>query len=803
MKRLDRTKFAQLARKGILLDGALGTELAKAGMPAGCCPEEWCLAHPEKFCAIQRNYCQAGSTLIYAPTFGCNRCKLAEFHLQDETPRMAEELVRISRKNVPSDVWIFGDIAPTGRFVEPYGDVSFEEAEQVYFESASAMVRGGADGFAIETMMDLQEARAAFLGTRRAAPDLPILVTMTFEASGRSLTGCSPLAALTVFQSLGADAFGCNCSTGPAEMREIIRQLFPFARIPLVAKPNAGLPKYLDGKTVFPMDAESFAREASGLREAGASLVGGCCGTTPEHLSALHRSLAKIPLPAQPSSPCGALVCSPSDVRELSLKAPFAIIGERINPTGKKALQAELRAGRLEMVREFALQQQEAGAALLDVNMGLSGICEAEMMAAALRKIVPAVHLPLCIDTTDPQAAEAALRLYPGRALFNSISAEKHRVEKILPIVAKYHAMPILLPVTDKGIPKTVEERIAVVQRLLSLVAEYGYSNQDVCVDPLIMTVSADANAAKLSLGLVQWCAGQGIATVCGLSNVSFGLPARRAINQTFLGMAAGCGLSAAIANPLFPEIMESAAAVNALTGKDVRQAEWIARNADVASVAQAAAPQQLSPEEQLRRLVLQGNSEAILPAVDALLQKGVAPMEIIDKWLIPAITEVGQKYEKKEFFLPQLMSSAEAMQKATAYLEPKLAASRSDSKKTKVVFATVRGDIHDIGKNIVIVMLRNYGFEVLDLGKDVPPETIIDAAVKNDAHIIALSALMTTTMHSMKETVELARARKLNFTFLVGGAVVDQEFAEEIGAIYTPDPMATVRACESASANL
>ncbi len=800
MTEMTRSKFVRLARKGILLDGALGTELAKAGMPAGCCPEQWCLSHPETFLAIQRRYREAGTHLFYAPTFGCNRCKLAEFHLESETTRIAEELVRISRENASDECLIFGDVAPTGRFVEPYGDLALEEAEQVYYEAAAAMVRGGVDGFAIETMMDLQEARAAFLGVRRAAPDLPILVTMTFEASGRSLTGCAPLAALTVFQSLGADAFGCNCSTGPAEMREIIRQLQPFARIPLVAKPNAGLPKYQDGKTVFPMDAESFAREAAGLREAGAALVGGCCGTTPAHIAALNEQLATVPLPKLQSSPCGALVCSPSDVRELSPKAPFAIIGERINPTGKKALQAELRAGRTEMVREFALQQQEAGAALLDVNMGLSGICEAEMMAASLRKIVPAVHLPLCIDTTDQQTAETALRLYPGRALFNSISAEKHRVEKILPIVAKYHAMPILLPVTDEGIPKSVEERIAVVKRLLALLAEVGYSKRDVCVDPLIMTVSADAGAALLSLGLIQWCAEQGIATVCGLSNVSFGLPARRTINQTFLGMAAGCGLSAAIANPLFPEIMDAAAAVNALTGKDLRQAAWIARNSDTMNAPQAAVTQEMSPEERLRKLVLQGNAEAILPAVDALLQKDVAPMEIIDKWLIPAITEVGQKYEKKEYFLPQLMSSAEAMQKATAYLEPKMAAARSGEKKTKVVFATVKGDIHDIGKNIVIVMLRNYGFEVLDLGKDVPPETIIDAAVKNDAHIIALSALMTTTMHAMKETVELARSRGLEFTFLVGGAVVDREFAEEIGAVYTPDPMATVRACEAAA---
>ncbi len=790
---MTRMDFRKLTADLVLLDGAFGTELAKRGMPEGVCPELWALEHPETTAEILREYQAAGSQIVYIPSFGANAHKLANYGLKERVVELNRRLAELVKAAVP-DVLAFGDLAPTGAFVEPYGDLAFEDAVAIYREQAGALLAGGADGIVIETMMDLQEARAALLGARENAGDFPVIVTMTFDASGRSLTGVDPVAALVTLQALGADAFGCNCSTGPEDMAKLLETLKPYARIPLIAKPNAGLPKLHDGKTVFSLDSDAFARFGKLLFDAGATLLGGCCGTTPAHLAALRESLRGLGKPFVNFAPVRNVIASPSNYRELDVVSPFAVIGERINPTGKKALQAELREGKTDLVFDFAIQQTQAGAALLDVNMGMAGISEKEMMQKSLKRIIRATTLPLCIDTTDPETLEAALRLYPGRALYNSVSAETERLEKVLPIAAKYGAMLILLPLTDAGIPATLAERIAVVEKLLAEVKKYGYTESEVCIDALIMTVSANPEAAQLSLDLISWAKKRDLKTVCGLSNVSFGLPERRLLNQTFLGMAIGCGLNIAIANPLFPEIMAATLAAEALTGRDERQKNFIAHfNGNSAPAPPAAA--ELPPREKIRRALLDGNREGIIPAIELALKESVSAMEIIDAILIPAITEVGEKYEKKEYFLPQLIASAEAMQAGTKFLEPLLMQTENRQPKGRLVFATVKGDIHDIGKNIVIVVLRNYGFDVIDLGKDVPPEVIIDTAVRENITLVALSALMTTTMKSMRETVELARRRGLDqLRFIVGGAVVDEEFANSIGAYYAADPMATVR---------
>lgn len=796
---MTRTRFhALIEQRLIQLDGATGTELVKRGMPAGVCPEAWVLEHPEALAAVQQAYAASGSDLVYAPTFGGNPLKLAEFHLEQRTGEINRQLAEISRRAVPGKL-VFGDIAPTGQLVEPFGPLPFEKTVELYKEQVRGLIDGGVDGFAIETMMDLQEARAALIAVRELS-DLPAIVTLTFEPGGRTLTGVHPVSALVTLQALGADAFGCNCSTGPAEMAEVIRELKPYAAIPLVAKPNAGMPHLVDGTTVFDLAPDAFAKASVALIDAGANLLGGCCGTSPAHLAALHNEISsRRPLPVRQEK--RGVVASPSSFRRLALEEPFAIIGERINPTGKKALQVELRAGKFELVREFAREQSAQGAALLDVNFGLSGIDETAMMRAGVAELVRIGSTPLCIDSTRPETVEAALRLYPGRALLNSISAEEERLNKVLPIAAKYGAMLILLPLTDDGIPESAAERIEVLDRILAEAARYGYTPADCAADALIMTISADRQAAAVSLDFIEHCSRQlKLNTVCGLSNVSFGLPARATVNLTFLGMAIGRGLNCAIANPSAPGIVDAVIASDALSGRDPQLDRYLAHHAVAASgetsrqTAPTPAPTAQSPEELLRDAVLRGKKEAVPAILDTLIAAGKAPGELVDGILIPAITEVGNRFERKEYFLPQLMQSAAAMQLAMEQLEPLLRSGGADAAGPVFLLATVKGDIHDIGKNIVALLLKNHHFQVIDLGKDVPAETIVNAAIEHDAAFIGLSALMTTTMPQMKVVVDLARSRGVTAPVIVGGAAVDEAFADSIGAIYAADAMATVR---------
>ena len=796
---MTRTRFhALIEQRLIQLDGATGTELVKRGMPAGVCPEAWVLEHPEALAAVQQAYAASGSDLVYAPTFGGNPLKLAEFHLEQQTGEINRQLAEISRRAVPGKL-VFGDIAPTGQLVEPFGPLPFEKTVELYKEQVRGLIDGGVDGFAIETMMDLQEARAALIAVRELS-DLPAIVTLTFEPGGRTLTGVHPVSALVTLQALGADAFGCNCSTGPAEMAEVIRELKPYAAIPLVAKPNAGMPHLVDGTTVFDLAPDAFAKASVALIDAGANLLGGCCGTSPAHLAALHNEISsRRPLPVRQEK--RGVVASPSSFRRLAQEEPFAIIGERINPTGKKALQAELRAGKFELVREFAREQSAQGAALLDVNFGLSGIDETAMMRAGVAELVRIGSTPLCIDSTRPETVEAALRLYPGRALLNSISAEEERLNKVLPIAAKYGAMLILLPLTDDGIPESAAERIEVLDRILAEAARYGYTPADCAADALIMTISADRQVAAVSLDFIEYCSRQlKLNTVCGLSNVSFGLPARATVNLTFLGMAIGRGLNCAIANPSAPGIVDAVIASDALSGRDPQLDRYLAHHAVAASgetprqTTPAPAPAAQSPEELLRDAVLRGKKEAVPAILDTLIAAGKAPGELVDGILIPAITEVGNRFERKEYFLPQLMQSAAAMQLAMEQLEPLLRSGGADAAGPVFLLATVKGDIHDIGKNIVALLLKNHHFQVIDLGKDVPAETIVNAAIEHDAAFIGLSALMTTTMPQMKVVVDLARSRGVTAPVIVGGAAVDEAFADSIGAIYAADAMATVR---------
>ena len=799
---ISRSQFRKLCdEKVLILDGATGTELIKQGMPSGVSPELWVAENPAAITAVQQAYADAGSNIVYTPTFGGNEIKLAEFGLGNRAFELNKTLAEISIKAVRDrGVLVFGDLAPTGKFVEPSGDWAFEEAVNVYKNQVKALAAADVDGFVIETMMDLQEARAALIAARELYPDAPVMVTLTFDESQRTLTGVTPDAALITLQSLGADAFGCNCSTGPADMAKLLASIKEYASIPLIAKPNAGLPMLKDGKTVFNMTPDMFAGYVDTLLDSGVNLLGGCCGTTPQHIAAAAEKVRSSSAPLPVRADASGIISSNRRIKKLNCNGSFTVIGERINPTGKRALQAELRNNSTALALQFAIEQQTAGAEVLDVNMGLSGVDETALMCKVVLQTVRAVDTPLCIDSTSPEAVEAALRVYPGRALLNSISYEKERIEKVLPIAAKYGAMLILLPLDENKLPENCGERIAVLEKLLPEIEKYGYDLNDVAVDALIMAISAAPQAGNSALEFIDYCHNKlHVNTVCGLSNISFGLPNRMLVNRTFLAMAMARGLNMAIANPMNTDFMAAIQAVEALNGKDKNMSRYLATQSNTVAENKTVAAD-TDCGVQAFNAILHGNCASAVKAVEkALTQGDFDARKFLNENLLSAIEKVGSKFEKKEYFLPQLLAGAEALQAAISVLEPALQSTdQSSENKEKFIIATVKGDIHDIGKNIVALMLRNSGFEVIDLGKDVAPEIIIERAKAENCRIIGLSALMTTTMNEMPKVIEMAKNAGVQADFIVGGAVVDEAFASQIGAVYAADAMMCVRVAQA-----
>lgn len=803
---MTRKEFHQrLADQVLILDGATGTELQKRGMPLGVCPEQWVIENPQVIIDIQRAYIAAGSGAVYTCTFGANRLKLAEFGLADRTIEINRELARRSREAAGTTALVAGDIAPTGQFVRPFGDLAFDDAVAVYREQVTGLLEGGVDFFVIETMLDIQEARAALIAVRETC-DLPVCVSMTFDQGGRTLTGTDPVTALITLQSLGADAVGCNCSTGPADMLQVIAAMKPYAKVPLLAKPNAGLPKLLDGTTVFDMSPEEYGGFVRQFVDAGVNLLGGCCGTSPEYIAQIRKHSEGL-RPLAPSPQQFSAITSARKTVFAGPGIPMVVVGERINPTGKKKLQAELREGRTAEVRRFASEQIAQGAGILDVNVGMPGIDEKEMMKKLVELLSPVADAPLCLDSSSPEVLEAALRIYPGRALINSISGEQAKMERLLPVAAKYGAMFVLLPLDDSGIPETADARCAVVERVFAEAEKFGFSRQDIVVDGLVMTVSSDQRAAAETLRVIDWCSDVfGCNTIVGLSNVSFGLPERGWVNAAFLAMAAARGLSMVIANPSSETLMRIKMASDVLTVRDKNSMAWIEYSSQSTSPAIGATTSgpERTPSEKVYDAVLKGDREGIHELLEAALKTGIKPPDAVDHCLIPAIVHVGTLFDKKIYYLPQLIQSAETMKRAFEILEPMLAVAGGPvvKKKAAVVLATVKGDIHDIGKNIVGLMLKNYGFTVHDLGKDVSEHDIVRAAKETGAELIGLSALMTTTMVEMKKVIELARAEGLSCKFMIGGAVVNDQYAQEIGADgYAADAYAAVKLAEQLSA--
>ena len=785
-----------LDKQVIILDGATGTELQSKGMPAGVCPEIWCLENPTIIQDVHASYQKAGARVVYTCTFGANRFKLKQYGIKKDVYSVNLELARLAKQACGEKALIAGDIGPTGLFIEPFGPLAFEEAVDTFKEQARGLIDGGCDLIVIETMIDIQETRAALLAVKELS-DIYTMVSMTFEKDGYTLGGTPPVSALITLQSLGADVVGCNCSAGPEQMVEFLAAMKPYATVPLLAKPNAGMPRLEGLKTIFDMDAKTFASYARKLMASGATLLGGCCGTTPDHIAALAKAVRRRK-PLKPRRASLAALSSARSFLHLDENQPLFVVGERINPTGKKALQQELMEGKMSIIRQMAQEQEAQGASLLDVNVGQPGIDEVQTIKKVIGLLSTSTRLPLVIDSSKVETIEAALRIYPGRMLINSISGEKEKLARLLPLAAKYGAMFILLPLTDGDIPHTAKKRRAVIQAIFQKAQKFGLTKDDFVVDGLVMAVASDAEAARETLATVNWCRKTFKSkTILGLSNVSFGMPGRPWLNAAFLAMAQYCGLTMAIANPASVEFMNIKKAGDTLIAKEKAALHFINHfSQQPTAELPKSAGANVSPEEKVTAAILDGDRDHIASLIEAVLKTGRTADRLVDEILIPAIVRVGDLYEKKIYFLPQLMAAAEAMKKALAYLDPYLKKAAA-AEKGKVLLATVRGDIHDIGKNIVALLLRNYGYCVVDLGKDVRDEVIIEAAQKEKPDVIGLSALMTTTMVNMKEIIGMARAQGIQTDFLVGGAVVTEAYAASIGASFAKDGVAAVRAVD------
>ena len=761
----------------MLLDGAMGTMLQKAGMKPGTIPETLNITDPEMVAAIHRAYIRAGSRAVYANTFGANSLKLK--NLEYTTAELIEAGVRIAKDCAAETGALAGlDVGPLGVMLQPLGTLPFEEAVDLYKEIMTAGAKAGADLIAIETMSDLAETRAALIAAKEAT-DLPVFVTMSFDATGRTFTGCTPASMARTLEGLGADAVGVNCSLGPEEMVPIVREIRANTRLPVIAKPNAGLPDPVTG--AYGVSAEDFAEAMKALAAAGAEILGGCCGTDPAYIAALGNAMKEMAFnPSKPgvSGFTGAVCTGPKCLTTDRIR----VIGERINPTGKKRLQQALLEDDTDYLVEMAIRQADAGADLLDINVGYPGVDEVTMLPRVVQAVQAAVDLPLQIDTTNPEALEAALRVYQGKAAVNSVNGKEESLRTVLPLVKKYGAAVVGLTLDENGIPDTAEKRVAIARRILERAIAAGIPKEDVWIDCLTLTVSAQQEQAMETLKAVRAVREElGLNTVLGVSNISFGLPNRLLVTQAFLTCALEAGLTLPIINPNQKEIMDVIAARRMLCGEDEGCRAYVERFAEEVQAEKkpAAAASGMTLGEAIRKGL---RNESGKLTRDALHTR--SEMELVEKELIPALEETGEKYEQGKVFLPQLLSAAQAAQAAFEEIRGSLLKKGEQSAdRGTVIMATVQGDIHDIGKNIVITVLENYGYRVRDLGKDVPPETIVKETVEKKIRLVGLSALMTTTLPAMAETVRRLKELPDPPQVMVGGAVVTADYAKSIGA--------------------
>lgn len=779
--------LAAARRQRIFFDGAMGTMLQDAGLPAGRLPDLWCLEQPETIKGIHAAYLRAGSRILKTNTFGSNSYKLAPYGAT--TRQVVEAAVGLARSAIAetgAEAWVALDLGPTGKLLKPYGDLDFEAAVSLFAETAKAGAEAGADCILIETMSDTYELKAAVLAARENT-DLPIFATLIFDETGRLLTGGDIPAVVALLEGLGVDAFGLNCGMGPAQMVPLVEELLRYTSTPVIVNPNAGLPRTEAGVTVFDVSPDDFAREMAALAPK-ALLLGGCCGTTPAHIAAMAAACRDIP--AEPVTEKSRLLIS-SYGRAVVFDNDPIVIGERINPTGKKRLQQALREHDMDYLLREGLSQQDAGAQVLDVNVGLPGLDEKAMLPEAVQALQSITPLPLQLDTSDPAAMEAALRVYNGKPLINSVNGKRESLDDILPLVKKYGGGLVCLTLDEAGIPDTAEERVAIARRIAEAAEAHGIRRRELLVDTLTLPVSAGGENGNITLEALHRVKSElGLKTVLGVSNVSFGLPRREGIHTAFFTLALGAGLDGAIINPMSDGMMTAYRSFRAVTGRDAQCAAYIERYGGEASAPAAAAVP--ASELTLEQAILKGLREPAAALAKAAAAGGDM-MAVVNTYLVPALDTVGRGFENGTIFLPQLLMSAEAAKAAFDELKALLPADEGAAGPS-IVLATVKGDIHDIGKNIVKVLLENYRFHVIDLGKDVPPETIVRAAVEGDVRLVGLSALMTTTAPYMAETIRQLSEAKPDCKVMVGGAVLTQDYADAIGAhCYAKDAMAAV----------
>ena len=801
----------ELLKQGtVYLDGGMGTLLQARGLKPGENPEAWNLTHPEEITAIHRAYFEAGSNLVCANTFGANPLRFEREQLE-RIVAAALDNARSARDSSAGDweKYVALDIGPSGRLLKPYGDLDFEDAVAAFAETVRLGVRYGADAILIETMNDSYETKAALLAAKENS-SLPVFVSNAYGEDGKLMTGASPAAMVAMLEGMGADAIGVNCSLGPKALAPVVEEYLRRASVPVLLKPNAGLPREENGRAVYDVPPEEFAEDTAALMGRGVRLAGGCCGTTPAYIAALvERTRDLTPKPVKKKH----FTCVSSYTHAVDFGADPILIGERINPTGKKRFKEALRTGDMDYILTEGIRQQEAGVQVLDVNVGLPEIDEPAMLEETVCRLQAVVDLPLQIDTSDPVAMERALRRYNGKAMLNSVNGKEESMAAVFPLAKKYGGVVVALTLDESGIPETVEGRLAIAEQILTRAAEYGLRREDIIFDPLAMAVSAAPEAPRVTLDALALIRDRlGCRTSLGVSNVSFGLPGREGVNAAFFALALDRGLSAAIMNPFSAGMMRTYHAYRALLGLDENCAGYIDFAAHDVPAAPAAAPA-ASPaapgqaeefRSALQRAVVKGLKDQAAAATRSLLET-VEPLEIVRQEIIPALDIVGKGFEDKTIYLPQLLMSAEAAKGAFEEIKAVMSARKGETAaKCPFVIATVQGDIHDIGKNIVKLLLENYGFAVTDLGRDVAPEAVVEAVQRLHAPLAGLSALMTTTVPAMEETIRQLRLGAPWCKVVVGGAVLTQEYADRIGADkYAKDAMETVRYAEEIAASL
>jgi len=772
----------RLGKELLFLDGGMGTLLQAQGLEAGELPETWNIKYPEKVCAVHQQYAQAGCDILLANTFGANRCK---YH---DTEYSLEEVIRAGIENAKkAGTYVALDVGPTGKLLKPLGDLSFEEAYEVFAEIVHYGEKYGADLIYIETMSDTYEAKAAVLAAKENT-SLPVFATMIFDEKGKLLTGGDVPSVVAMLEGLRVDAIGMNCGLGPKQALPILKIMRKYSSLPVIVKPNAGLPKQKDGETYYDVEPETFAKTMLEIVDAGAAAVGGCCGTTPEHIREMVNACqGKAILPIEKKQ--DTIISSYG--RAVILGDKPVIIGERINPTGKKHLKEALKKRDFDYILKEAITQQDAGAHILDVNVGLPDIDEVAMMKEAVRQIQSVTNLPLQIDTVNTAAMDEALRIYNGKPMLNSVNGKKESMDAVFPVIQKYGGVVIGLTLDEDGIPDTAGGRAQIAGKIISEAEKYDIDKKDIVIDVLAMTISSEKNGAKVALEALKMVREMyGVRTVLGVSNISFGLPKRSIINSHFYSMAMANGLSAGIINPLSEEMMQAYDSYVALMGYDENCESYIAQYA-----AQKEEPvKKASVQMTLPYAIERGLKEEAYKITRELV-KEKTPLDIIKEELIPALNVVGEGFEKGSVFLPQLLMSADAAKIAFAVVKEQLSKDHiQEEKKDKILLATVKGDIHDIGKNIVKVLLENYDFEVIDMGKDVLPEAIVQRVKEEQIRLVGLSALMTTTVVSMEETIRQLKEAEPECKVMVGGAVLNQEYADRIGAdFYGKDAMQSV----------